>query len=291
MAEEAFLRQKGMFLDARRSLQAKTKEESAAAAPVASSPRTALPRIQLQTFSGKYEDWPLFRDLFHSIIGKDAGTTPVEKLQYLKSCLKGEAELLLRSLPTTDEKYERAWTTLTGYYENKRLLVRSYISRFTALHKLKGESATDLRKLQHGVMSTIGALESIDRPITRGEDLFVHLIVDLLDPRSRREWENSVGENAEPPPLSELQQFIDRRLHTLESLQGVRGDSGTKSDSERRTRALHARPREEKRGRCTVCQKDILSRCATAIERNPPLRGNNTWRLTGCVSIAWANIN
>lgn len=69
--------------------------------------------------------------------------------------MKGEAELLIRSLPTTGENFDRAWQTLKNYYENKRLLVRSYISRFTALQKLKGESVSDLRKLYHCVMNTV----------------------------------------------------------------------------------------------------------------------------------------
>ncbi|KMQ90768.1 hypothetical protein RF55_9440 [Lasius niger] len=67
----------------------------------------------------------------------DTSTTQVEKLHYLKSCLKGEAELLVRNLSITDENFDRAWNVLTDYFENNRLLVRSYISKFTALQKLK----------------------------------------------------------------------------------------------------------------------------------------------------------
>lgn len=191
LTEETYLTQKGLFLDALRSVKERTQGGAPTATSQAPQPsRTTLPRIQLPQFSGRYEDWPSFRDLFHSIIGKDAAVPPVEKLHYLKSCLKGEAELLVRSLPTTDENFGRAWATLTEYYENKRLLVRSYITQFTALQKLKGESAAELRKLYHCMVSTVGSLASIERPITRGEDLFVHLVVDLLDLRSRREWEN-----------------------------------------------------------------------------------------------------
>lgn len=72
---------------------------------------------------GRYEDWLAFRDLFQSIIGKDATTTQVEKLHYLKTSLKGETKLLVRNLTTTGENYERAWRILSSHYENKRLLV------------------------------------------------------------------------------------------------------------------------------------------------------------------------
>jgi len=158
------LTQKCAFLDLLHDLR--SKQTAAALAAILEGPsasRMTLPRIQLPQFSGKYEDWPSFRDLFHSIIGKDQAIAAVEKLHYLKSCLKREAELLVRNLHTTDENFERAWKTLTDYYQNKRLLVQSYISRFTALPKLKGESASEMRKLYHGVMSTVGVLESIGR--------------------------------------------------------------------------------------------------------------------------------
>jgi hypothetical protein len=258
LTEESFLTQKGAFLDLLHDLRSKqTAAAPAATSGSSSAPRTTLPRIQLPQFSGKYEDWPSFRDLFHSIIGKDETIAPVEKLHYLKSSLKGEAELLVRNLPTTDENFDRAWKTLADYYQNKRLLVRSYISRFLALQKLKGESASDMRKLYHGVMSTVGALESIGRPITRGEDLFVYLIVELLDPRSCREWESAISSSAEPPSYAALQKFLDKRLHTLESLQLVKTNTEpTKTTSPRQPRSLHARKQDGKRGRCALCQKE-----------------------------------
>ncbi|KAM0727865.1 hypothetical protein ACS0PU_005334 [Formica fusca] len=277
LAEEAYLTQKGMFLDTLRRLRAAEMTETTAFQSAPSHPaRTTLPRIQLPQFSGLYEDWPSFRDLFHSLIGKDTSAAPVEKLHYLKACLKGEAELLIRSLPTTDENFERAWKSLTDYYENKRLLVRSYLARFTAIQRLRGESSADLRNLYHGVLSTVGSLESIGRPIARGEDLFVHLVVDLLDSRSRREWESAIGDTTEPPMYASLIQFLDRRLHTLESLPPSRTESSyakPETSSGRPTRVLHPRRPDGQGGRCTMCnQEHHIMHCdafkaKTALER------------------------
>ncbi|XP_029674525.1 uncharacterized protein LOC115242402 [Formica exsecta] len=253
LAEEAYLTQKGMFLDTLQSLRAVERTETPAFGPAPSHPapsqpaRTTLPRIQLPQFSGLYEDWPSFRDLFHSLIGKDTSAAPVEKLHYLKACLKGEAEVLIRSLPTTDENFERAWKSLTDYYENKRLLVRSYIARFTAIQRMRDESSADL--LYHGVLSTVGSLES----------MFVHLVVDLLDYRSRREWESAISDTTEPPSYAELIQFLDRRLQTLESLPPSKTESSLAkpvANSGRPPRVLHARKPESKRGRCTMCHEE-----------------------------------
>lgn len=121
------------------------------------------------------------------------------------------------------------------------------------------ESATDLRKLYHSVRSIVGALESIGRPITRGEDLFVHLTVELLDSRSRRDWEHSVSPSTEPPTYTELLEFLERRMHILESLQPVKAETSSAtlgSSSSKQTRALHARKQDSRRGRCSLCHQD-----------------------------------
>ncbi|KMQ84566.1 hypothetical protein RF55_17540, partial [Lasius niger] len=266
LAEEAYLLNKGLLLDKQRSLRAKERAATAPSSSEASSavPRTTLPRIQLPLFTGKYEDWPAFRDIFQSLIGKDKSSKPVEKMHYLKSCVKGEAELLIRNLSTTEANYERAWQTLTSYYENKRLLVRAYLAKFLAIPRMKVESAADLRKVFHGVKTTVGSLGSINRPIESSEDLFVYLAVDLLDPRSRREWETSISDSSEPPTYASLEQFIERRLHTLESMLPVKTDSttlktGNGSGSSKVTRSHHARkqePQEGGKGRCSLCQND-----------------------------------
>lgn len=212
LVEEAYLNQKGVLLD---MVTPPTSAHSAATtAPVSeqSAARTTLPRIQLPQFSGKFEDWPAFRDLFQSIIGNDRSLSAVEKLHYLKVSLKADADALIKNLPTTTENYQRAWDSLVEQFENKRLLVRSCLSRFTALPKMKSESASELRKVFHGASATAGTLESIGRPITSSEDFFVFSVVELLDVRTRREWENAINDSPNPPTYEALKRFLERRL-------------------------------------------------------------------------------
>lgn len=90
VTEETYLSQKGVFLEALKSVQVKAGPEASpsGADSAAQSPRTTLPRIELPQFSGQYEDWPSFRDLFQSFIWRDVETVLVEKLHYLKTCEK-----------------------------------------------------------------------------------------------------------------------------------------------------------------------------------------------------------
>ncbi|KMQ84252.1 hypothetical protein RF55_18106, partial [Lasius niger] len=177
-------------------------------------------------------------------------------------------ELKVKASVESDKNYEKAWSTLRDYYENKRFLVRSYLANFLALQKMKSESAVELRKILHNIKTTVSSLETIGRPVTSNEDLFVHLAIELLDARSRREWESSISATTEPPSYASLALFLDRRLHTLESMLlvkvdtavGKAGSSNGNSSNGRSTRSHHARKQETKsentRGRCTLCQAD-----------------------------------
>ena len=61
---------------------------SATAAPAGSTSRSAkLPKLDLPTFSGNYEDWESFRDLFTALVHNAPNVDDATKLQYLKSCL------------------------------------------------------------------------------------------------------------------------------------------------------------------------------------------------------------
>jgi len=77
----------------------------------------SLPKINLPTFHGRYQDWAPFCDLFQSLIGSNDDLTPVEKLHHLKTSVCGQAAKLISSLATTDENYERAWSKLKARYE------------------------------------------------------------------------------------------------------------------------------------------------------------------------------
>lgn len=170
--------------------------------------------------------------------------------------------MLVRNLPSTSENYEPAWKILRDYYENKRLLVRAYLSSFVSLTKMKSESAVELRNVLHGFKAVASLLGSIGRPVTNSEDLFVYMTVELLDPHSRREWETSIGDTTLPPSCDDLVCFLDQRLHTLEALASVKPESNPKSrSSSTKAARSHIAKRQEykaedKRGRCSLCKSD-----------------------------------
>lgn len=258
-AEEKYVQQRAGLLDLEQRLaqKAKAAEQPAGTSRDSCPPRSSLPRIQVPRFSGKYQDWPSFRDLFVSLVWSDETLKDVERLHYLKTSVDGEAEMLLRNFPVTNENFKRAWTTLIQHYENKRLIVSAQFSTFTALPKMTTESAAELRRIYHAVVNTVESLKAIGWPVTNCSDLFVHMVTELLDNKSRREWEESVGDSTDPPALEELVKFLKRQQQTLAALSPSTSEQvSRKSERPNKTvRAHHARSMEADRNSCPLCSK------------------------------------
>lgn len=141
---------------------------------------------------------------------------------------------------------------------------------------MKVESASDLKRVFYGMLSTVETMESIGRDISEGNDLFVHLVVEMLDQRSRREWETSISGTTAPPTYKELKTFIERRLRTLEALQPHRSEtpfnSSTKSagGAAKPVKAHLAQKTTKRGGRCSLCQGDhYVLFCIEFQKKNP----------------------
>lgn len=83
-----------------------------------------LPRIELPTFNGKYEDWHSFFDMFNSLIHSNREISDTQKFHYLRSSLKGDAAEIVSSLEISGSNYADAWTRLKERYDSKRLIVQ-----------------------------------------------------------------------------------------------------------------------------------------------------------------------
>ncbi|CAD1471353.1 unnamed protein product, partial [Heterotrigona itama] len=79
-----------------------------------------LPEMSLPTFDGASESWFSFFDIFSSVIDQNKALTPVQKLQYLRSTLRGRAASCIKALSTTDANYAEAIELLKGKFDNTR---------------------------------------------------------------------------------------------------------------------------------------------------------------------------
>ena len=67
-----------------------------------------LPTLEIPNFDGEITQWPNFYNTFESLIHENKTLSDVQKLQYLKSCLKKEAGNIISDLCINNENYKVA---------------------------------------------------------------------------------------------------------------------------------------------------------------------------------------
>lgn len=141
-----------------------------------------MPKISIPYFLADTVNGLVFRDLFILLVHSDKGLDDVQKLRYLKGCLTGEAELLLRQIPITAGNYSVCWEQLEQRYNNKRHLANSILQRLFNQKRINTESAVTIKQLLDTTSDCINAFDNLGLSMKTVVDIIV--IYVKLDPGS-----------------------------------------------------------------------------------------------------------
>lgn len=178
-----------------------------------------LPEISIPKFSGHYSEWVSFRDMFVSVIDNNSSLDDVQKLHYLKGCLSGEAEQLLKHLPLTASNYKICWSQLENRYNNKKYLSNCILKRLTGQRVLTSESSSGLKQLLDTTRECLHSLDNLGIKTNTWDVLIIFLVSQKLDSESRKLWERTIaGTNQELPKFKEFEEFLENRFRSLEFL-------------------------------------------------------------------------
>lgn len=180
-----------------------------------------LPKIIIPTFSGKYEEWITFRDLFVSLVHSNASLDDVQRLHYLKGHLSGEAEQLIRQLPITAENYKECWSQLDARYNNKNYLANCVLKRLMNQKNCTVESSALLKDLADTTSDCLHALKNIGVDVSSWDIIIIHIIANKLDAQTRKQWELKVSEenSNELPKFVKFREFLQSRFRALEFIE------------------------------------------------------------------------
>ena len=88
-----------------------------------------LPRLNIKTFTGKPTEWPTFIETFEAAIDNNETISNVQKFQYLKSYLSGQAEKCIDNLLLTNANYVEAMKLLKERFGNTQLIINAHVSQ------------------------------------------------------------------------------------------------------------------------------------------------------------------
>ncbi|CAH2084595.1 unnamed protein product [Euphydryas editha] len=230
-----------------------------------------LPRIQLPTFEGRYEEWPTFYDMFSSLIHNNKNISSVQKLHYLKSNLSGEALNLLSNFSTTDANYEEAWKQLVRRYNNKRYNCNAVMRTLFGTKKIQTESANAIRSLLDTTSTCLKSLENlgISTESSYANASVVYLVVSKLDTESVKQWEQQLNMKCdELPTWIQLRDYLEYRFRTLEMIDTNGNRAAQQSKSAAKSKSFHASLEKDKENKskskqeCPMCHEiHYLNQC------------------------------
>ncbi|XP_055633929.1 uncharacterized protein LOC129774247 [Toxorhynchites rutilus septentrionalis] len=185
------------------------------------------PELKLPDFSGRLEEWPSFRDSFDAAVHSCGQLNPIQKFQYLKGCLKGDASRVIDSITVTSENYALAWKTLINRYNNKKMLIKCHIKGIFDTPAMRRESSESLLVLVDSFERNISVLKRLGEPADRWSSILVYQLSLRLDNRTLREWENFSSQNTVRedgvvndgmPSYVEMINFLQNHARVLQSL-------------------------------------------------------------------------
>ncbi|XP_011880391.1 PREDICTED: uncharacterized protein LOC105568923 [Vollenhovia emeryi] len=283
--QEFYVQARSILLDQQDSVEA-SNSSARSCGPPSSEGRSgtrlrSLPRISLPTFSGEFHAWKDFSDLFTSMVGENPELTNVEKMQYLKTCLAGDAARRVANLKVTNATFNLAWKTLESRYDNKRILIAAQVDSLLDLKPIKSKSAQDLNDMMITVTHALGALEALDCPVKEWDAFLVRMLARLLDEDTREDWNIHLGSSTASPTLKAFEEFVNSRTQAWEKRSSEQGKptkdkkrtSWLSGKADVRSRSLVATASTAKGGiECRLCKAaHYLSNCSTylsyALER------------------------
>lgn len=175
-----------------------------------------LPRIEIPKFAGDFQAWLSFYDLFTSLVHNVCTLSDVQKMHYLRSCVEGEAELLIRSFQVTGPNYREAWGVLLARYNNRRLIINAHLEQLFTVSTSNVGSPNSLRRQLDRFTEVVRALSALELPIGHWDVLLVHILVARLDTQTKHAWEMSLV-NDDIPTFNQLVAFLERRCRSLDA--------------------------------------------------------------------------
>ena len=143
--------------------------------------KVKLPKLELKSFSGNYQEWQSFWDTFQSAVDGNAGISPIEKFTYLKSCVTSTAESAIAGLPLTADNYKVAIDILKDRFGKPQLLISNYMDALLKLPSVNSVHETKkLRELYDKIEINIRGLNTLGVESQSFGNLLVPIIMEKI---------------------------------------------------------------------------------------------------------------
>lgn len=178
-----------------------------------------LPRLELPTFSGNYEDWLPFYNLFISSVHNKSNLEPVQKLHYLMKAVTGDAYNQIKNLTLTSANYEKALDILKEQFDHKRKVAHTYMRKLLEYKSMSSENAKDLRDFISNIKDCKASLQILGLPVGEWDYILLYCLQSKIPSTTYLKWEEELGATSEIPKFDVFMTFLENRFRTLEMVE------------------------------------------------------------------------
>ena len=132
-----------------------------------------LPKLDMHTFSGDKMKWSEFWDAFESAVHNKKKMSNVEKFNYLRNKVSGEARSAIQGLNLSNENYEVAIGILKERFGNEQEIIDLHYNQMINLYPASNTTSS-LRNLLDQLEKHLRSLEVLKQNVN--QDVFVAMI-------------------------------------------------------------------------------------------------------------------
>lgn len=177
------------------------------------SERHKLPRIQIEPFSGKYEEFNSFISLFNTLI-HNTNLSDIEKFSYLRSLLRYPASQTLDSIDFRGDNYMLAYEKLVERYSNPRIIASYHLNKILKFKPLAEDNANNFRLFLDTFDDNYQAIKAL-KLNDLGDFFMLHLGLKAVDKHTRKLFESQYS-GSEIPNFKSLCDFIKTQYRVAE---------------------------------------------------------------------------
>ena len=192
--------------------------------------KVKLPKLELKSFSGNYEEWQSFWDTFESAVNRNTDISRIQKFTYLKSCVTGAAESAITGLPLTEDNYETAIDILRDRFGKPQLLISNHMDALLKLPIVSSVHETKkLRDLYDKIEINIRSLKALGIESESFGNLLVPVVMEKIPSELRLIISRKFG-SKETWDLDVLLNALKSELEARERCNAVKTSSPTNSN-------------------------------------------------------------
>ena len=188
-----------------------------------------LPKLTLPVFSGDPLNWQTFWDSFNAAVHTNPALGSIQKFNYLKAQLQGDAARAIAGLPLTERNYQHSIELLENRFGQPHKLINAHMQALLDMPN-PNTSLTSLRLFYDTIATHTRALGSLGKSKEVYGDLLVSVILKKLPVEVRR---NLAREQTSTEwRFDDLTAAILKEIRVLEAEYQV-------TDSQRSTASFH----------------------------------------------------